>query len=243
MSIASPNYPGKAPVGTVCKWNITAPKFHLVKLWFLKVPVNCDGIKVFDQTNMYNPTNGKLNCSSVNPITVYSSRHYLSVEYTATNMNEGFLSYLVAVKTPPFVFSCSIERNEWTLGNSTGVLASFDYPHAYPKNARCRWNIKVQQHQLIKLTFKTFSLQYSKNCEKDYLKMLNKRFDRKTLGTFCGSVVPRPVVSSTNEMYLEFHSDYSTNSSSGFEAVYEAINDGKLSSEFEFPSPPYNGEM
>lgn len=229
MSIANLNNTSE----TVCKWNITAPKFHQVKLWFSKISGTCENIKVLDQSKLSSAVNRMPNCSSDNPVIIFSNEQNLLVEFKMNRNLSAVLAYFIAVKIPPFSFSCSRKKEKWTLQNSHGVLASYDYPHQYPTSSHCSWAIKVPQYQIVKLTFKAFSLQYSENCTKDYLKVANSEYLLGSLGTFCGNSVPHPVYSSTNEMYLKFRSDFSI-TAMGFEAIYEAVNDCKYELWFSF---------
>ena len=227
MSIGSVNNHGMTSNGTICQWNITAPEFYRIKLWFSNIPGLCEDLKVFDQSKINGPSNKMANWSSTGFTVIYSSKRNLLVEVkTRKNVSE-FLAYFLAVKIPPYSFSCSENKEKWMLKKSTGVLASKDYPHPYPTGSRCTWDITVAQYQIVKLTFKVFSLQYSENCTKDYLKVSSNKYGTGSLGTFCGNYMPLgPIFSTANEMYLSFRSDFSI-SASGFEAVYEAVNDCK----------------
>lgn len=59
-------------------------------------------------------------------------------------------------------------------------------------------------------------------CTYDHLEIYDGRDMRSpTLGRFCGTKKPPPVVSSSNKMFLRFFSDNSVQKR-GFEASYEA---------------------
>lgn len=49
--------------------------------------------------------------------------------------------------------------------------------------------------------------------------------DSQTLGRFCGSKIPHPIVSSSNQLYLAFKSDASVQRK-GFLATHSTGNDG-----------------
>lgn len=62
-------------------------------------------------------------------------------------------------------------------------------------------------------------------CRYDYVEIKDK--DDVVLGKFCGRKTPQTITSSSNVMWVEFHSDH-TQSRRGFSAVYYAGIDRKL---------------
>lgn len=62
-------------------------------------------------------------------------------------------------------------------------------------------------------------------CRYDYVEIKDK--DDVVLGKFCGRKTPETITSSSNVMWVEFHSDH-TQSRRGFSAVYYAGIDQKL---------------
>ncbi|XP_028397706.1 dorsal-ventral patterning tolloid-like protein 1 [Dendronephthya gigantea] len=102
------------------------------------------------------------------------------------------------------------------LKDSNGTITSPSYPDSYPDNKKCIWSIRAPPLHQIKLSFKEFELEESEGgCEYDYLVVKNK----KNTTRLCGDKNPGVMVSTTNEMDIEFVSDNSR-SKKGFEAEY-----------------------
>ncbi|XP_051901343.1 mannan-binding lectin serine protease 1-like [Pristis pectinata] len=117
-------------------------------------------------------------------------------------------------------------------GNSNpmfGEITSPGYPDSYPNDSRASWAVGVPPGYRVRLQFRYFQLEPSRDCVYDRLKVSS---GGKTLGVFCGndnSVVGNPprgrVLTSTgNTMDLEFQSDFSNEGQFlGFLIYYEAI--------------------
>ena len=197
----------------------------MVKLTFQSLSDDCEShrVKLFDGMNTDSPL---ISCSS-NRYHIYSQSRHLLVEFKKnSSIGTGqILAIFVGVKSAPK--SCSANKPVWTLTASYGTLASYNYPEPYPSDVLCIWTIKAPQYQVIKLTFKSFAVQASDKCDKDYLQVSSTKSNYyEKLGTFCGSTTPAPVIGVRNEMYLKFRSDWASGAS-GFVATYEAINDSK----------------
>lgn len=111
-----------------------------------------------------------------------------------------------------------------TLTAPRGNITSPSYPEDYPKNKRCLWKITGPKGQRISLKFNDFQLEGNVQgvCRYDYVEIKDK--DDVVLGKFCGRKTPQTITSSSNVMWVEFHSDH-TQSRRGFSAVYYADED------------------
>lgn len=207
-----------------CRWHITAPDDHIVKLAFQSYSSMCKNkqVKLFDGNN----TNSSLvKCPSSSSSIIYSQSRDLIVEFTTTTSPTGWIfATFEAVKITPT--SCLDGRHRLTLTASNGTLSSSNYPHFYPNVFICSWGIKVPLYQVVKLTFHSFDLQTSDGCSKDYLQVSSKSLNREKLGKYCGNKTPKPITGIRNEMYIEFYSDWAIGGT-GFLATYEAVNDCK----------------
>ncbi|XP_065058970.1 matrilin-2-like [Rhopilema esculentum] len=107
--------------------------------------------------------------------------------------------------------------------NSSGVIKSPLFGQKkYPANSDCVWKISVKDFtKRIRLILSTFKLEDSHNCYHDSLSVYNGLEAKKEarIGKFCGTAVPKYIISSGNSILLHFHSDSST-SGTGFRIIY-----------------------
>ena len=107
---------------------------------------------------------------------------------------------------------------------SCGYLATPNYPHIYPIHQHSSWHITVATGTYIMLELGTLEgVQTSlPSCHQDYVEVIDFSFEgeKKSLGTYCISKIPPPVVySSWHRMTVEFVSDGEFNAG-GFMAKY-----------------------
>ena len=94
------------------------------------------------------------------------------------------------------------------LNQENGEITSPGYPNQYPLNLNCIWLILAPSDQVIQAEIREFELEKQSRCLYDYLEVRDgDRSGMPLLGKFCGDVVPSPVKSSGNAMYIKFHSD------------------------------------
>ena len=107
---------------------------------------------------------------------------------------------------------------------NSGSLTLPGYPtQAYPSNSYCVWVITLQDtSKAINLTFHgTFDIQ---PCSTSYLEVRDGDSPNSMLvGKFCGSTQPPSFSSSTNSLYLRFHSSEDQSTSVGFNATFKAV--------------------
>ena len=221
MFISPENYSNKK----ICRWNITVPKGYVVKLHLhrtLGEKCKSNG-KIYDGGSQASKVLSNLCFDSFTP--VYSSSRHALVEFKGIDQNGQLVGFYEAVKSAPFPFACRGSKVN-TLSGSAGAIASYSYPLPYPNSVCCKWKIKVALPKLVKLSFKNFSLEESKKCEKDYLWVNGNTLPGFQELQLCGSAKPPDVISIDNEMELIFRSDI-VGRSGGFQADYEAIDDSK----------------
>jgi len=131
---------------------------------------------------------------------------------------QGFLPWIKSI----------IADGECGTSNSpveTGSVESDNHPEDYPANQDKTYHISVSAGRKIKITFAAFSLEekpsWSNSCAFDYLKIVDSN-GVTILGESCGSEKPAEVTSQTNQVILEFHSDYSV-TSTGFKIDWVAV--------------------
>ena len=106
--------------------------------------------------------------------------------------------------------------------SENGNLSSIGYPNEYHNRARCDYDIKVRQGNVIKLDFQSFDLEYSLSCRYDSLKIYNVFQSSINLAaTFCGTG-SRTFVSNSSQILIQFRSD-ETVTGNGFYASFFSL--------------------
>ena len=119
--------------------------------------------------------------------------------------------------------TCVSESCGGQIVNNSGSLTLPGYPTLpYPSNRNCVWNITLQDtSKAINLTFHGI---FDISCSGSYLEVRDGDSNNSMLiGRFCGSVPPPALSSSTNSLYLHFHSSKDDTTSVGFNATYKPV--------------------
>ena len=220
-----PSFPGK---GT-CTWNITVPIGQFIKLTFWKNSGECkeNYVNVFDATNSTRISLGKF-CNKYFEEVVFSKGDSLLVEYNSRRKAyyNGFLATYETIKERPADYSCL--GKESSLEDDQGEFASFSYPLHYPNNAKCSWRIYRPAGFIVQLTFHSFNLQQSENCEADYVEIRQSKdksdveWRSELIGRFCGYSLPSVIVSNQSYVIVKFVADMSK-MYPGFHASYKVL--------------------
>ena len=218
-----PSFPGK---GT-CTWNITVPIGQFIKLTFWKNYGECkeNYVNVFDGTNSTRISLGKF-CNKYIEEVVFSKGNSLLVEYNSRRKAyyNGFLATYETIKERPAHYSCLGEKR--LLEDDQGEFASFSYPLHYPNNAKCSWHIYRPAGFIIQLTFHSFNLQQSENCEADFVEIRQSKDITvrrwELIARFCGSSLPPVIVSNQSNVFVNFVTDM-FKMYPGFHASYKVL--------------------
>ncbi|XP_076317965.1 tolloid-like protein 1 [Tachypleus tridentatus] len=109
-----------------------------------------------------------------------------------------------------------------------GEISSPNYPDYYPSRKECAWLFTTTPGHRIKLLFDDFELEPHQECTYDHIALYDgENTDSSTLGRFCGSKVPHPILASSNRMYMIFTSDASVQRK-GFKATHSTVCGGRL---------------
>uniref|UniRef100_A0A8C6SGW1 Neuropilin n=1 Tax=Neogobius melanostomus TaxID=47308 RepID=A0A8C6SGW1_9GOBI len=133
-----------------------------------------------------------------------------------------FMGVLLAVKA---------SKNDKCGGNirisSASYLTSPDYPRSYPSSQKCSWVITAPgPHQRILINFNPHFDLEDRECKYDYVEVRDGVDESGQLvGKYCGKIAPSPVVSSGNQLFIKFVSDYETHGA-GFSIRYEVFKTG-----------------
>lgn len=109
-----------------------------------------------------------------------------------------------------------------------GDISSPNYPDYYPGRKDCAWLFTTTPGHRIKLVFNEFELEPHQECAYDHIAIYDgDSTESPTLGRFCGSKVPHPILASSNRMYMVFKSDASVQRR-GFKASHTTVCGGRL---------------
>nr|XP_012228893.1 PREDICTED: bone morphogenetic protein 1-like [Linepithema humile] len=109
-----------------------------------------------------------------------------------------------------------------------GTITSPNYPEYYPGRKDCVWHFTTMPGHRIKLVFKVFEMEPHQECAYDHIAIYDGDSpDSITLGRFCGTKEPHPILATGNQMYMVFKSDASVQRK-GFLATHSTACGGHL---------------
>ncbi|XP_061876577.1 LOW QUALITY PROTEIN: neuropilin-1a-like [Entelurus aequoreus] len=111
--------------------------------------------------------------------------------------------------------------------SNANYLTSPGYPMSYASSQRCAWVITAPgPHQRILINFNPHFDLEDRECKYDYVEVRDGVDESGQLvGKYCGKIAPSPVVSSGNQLFIKFVSDYETHGA-GFSIRYEIFKTG-----------------
>ncbi|KAF7484895.1 Hypothetical predicted protein [Marmota monax] len=227
--IRSPSYLNSDyPNNLYCVYNITVRNDRVVLLKFgdfnvaLSTFCSHDYLAVYDGSNMSDPLLGKF-CGSKLPPTVKSSNNSMVLVFKTDSVQTARGWNAIFRETLGPQQGCG---GYLTVSNSTFVSPDSDSNGKYDRDLSCTWLIIAPVNKLIQLTFNTFALEAmtnSQQCLYDYVKLYDGESENDRLaGTFCGSTIPAPFISSSNFLTVHFVSDL-TLEREGFNATYTFV--------------------
>uniref|UniRef100_A0A8D0GFF0 Cubilin n=1 Tax=Sphenodon punctatus TaxID=8508 RepID=A0A8D0GFF0_SPHPU len=210
-----------------CSYHITVGSNKVVALklndFHLEASSSCykDYVAIYDGKDIYAPLLGKF-CGSELPPTIKSSSNNLLLVFMT--------DFFEAARGWKASFRETIGPQHGCGGYLTNSSYSFGSPDSnsdgkYDKNLDCVWVIAAPVNKLINLTFTAFVLEAasSPTCQYDYIKLYDGDNENANLvGTFCGSAVPAPFVSTDNFLTVKFITDFSVEIT-GFSATYTTV--------------------
>ncbi|XP_077993791.1 cubilin-like [Glandiceps talaboti] len=210
--------------GQNCTWYITVSSDMIVELKWQMMDIEAhsscryDSVQVFDgHTTTGLSLSGPL-CGTTLPQSIISNSNRVLVNFVSDSSVAGAGFRLAYRATYGPSHGCGGD-----LTDSSGQFTSLDADTdgSYENDLECVWRINVGLNQVVKLTFtSTFDIETSTDCTNDYIEVRDGLLSEASLiGRYCGSTKPGDITSSSNTMYVLFHSD-SGNGGTGFSASY-----------------------
>ncbi|XP_060104406.1 cubilin [Heteronotia binoei] len=211
-----------------CSYHITVRRNKIVELKFnsfhLEASSSCykDYVAVYDGPNTLARLLGKF-CGAALPPIIRSSTNTLFLVFKTdfTEAAGGWKASFRETIGPQQGCGGHLTNSSYTIGSPDS-----DKDGKYDKDLACMWTIVAPVNRLVNLTFNTFELEAAsafQNCRYDYVKLYDGSSDNATLaGTFCGSSIPAPFLSTDNFLTVKFVTDRSIERA-GFTATYTMV--------------------
>ncbi|KAJ8376962.1 hypothetical protein SKAU_G00075420 [Synaphobranchus kaupii] len=210
-----------------CTYHIVVMDNRIIQLKFntfhLEASSSCryDYVAVYDGQNTLAPLLGKF-CGRAIPPSLKSSSNQLFIVFK-TDSSVAALGWRAT-------YSETLGPQQGCggyLNAPTGMFGSPDInlDGKYEPYLDCLWTIAMPTNKAVNLTFTSFVLEnmHGGVCRFDYVKIFDgDSMSFPLVGTFCGSTVPVPFVSTGNFLTIRFISDGSV-SFSGFNATYRGV--------------------
>ncbi|KAJ7371386.1 hypothetical protein OS493_025848 [Desmophyllum pertusum] len=240
-TLTSPNYPSDYKSNTDCSWTIETSQHsgYIVEVTFDDFRLESDHMQscgndylaVYDGSQISQSDIGTFCGFMDTPMKIYSTGRYLSLRFVtdiAANYRGFKLSYFAvpAVSDKKKCFLGNIDNNNLELEGSSGTFESPRYPLKYPKFMSCTWVITVPEGKLVKLSFQKFDVEWSANCDEDYVRVYDGQYSTSTVKkTLCGSYsIPDDIYSTGRYMRIHFSSDMDNYSNYGFKVQFQETN-------------------
>lgn len=246
-NINSPGYPGNYPPNRDCYWTVDVAPGLLITFAFgtlsLEHHPDCvhDYLEIRDGPLPEDAVLGKY-CSTETPAPLQTTGPAAWIHFHSDSSitDQGFhITYTTSPSDP----GCG-----GTFTDSEGVIISPNWPNDYAHNRQCVYLIRLPVGETVMLNFTDMSLESHSSCSFDYVEVRDGRTESDPLiGKFCGSILPAPIHSSSNYLWIRFKSD-SVVSRAGFRAVYAVGCGGTLTGTGQIRSPfhpnayPHNKE-
>ncbi|KAK9890452.1 hypothetical protein WA026_010538 [Henosepilachna vigintioctopunctata] len=208
--------------GPYCFFQIELKKQLKTKLMFILLSTDdspgCtkEYVEIFEGYNTTSPSIGRY-CGKTTPAPYISASNVILIKFKRTDLSAKFiLKYEVA---------CG-----GTFESPSGIIQSEGYPNHYAGDLSCVYVIRQPKGSAISLQIQDLDLEdydygdeaYDTDCTYDYLEVRDGDNERATLiGSYCSVPDGGPIMSSSNNLWLKFVSDYA-DGGKGFKANYSS---------------------
>uniref|UniRef100_A0A673JBD6 Metalloendopeptidase n=1 Tax=Sinocyclocheilus rhinocerous TaxID=307959 RepID=A0A673JBD6_9TELE len=126
---------------------------------------------------------------------------------------------------------CKEAGCDHVVNSVSGTITSPNWPDKYPSKKACTWALSTTPGHRIKIAFNEIDMEPHLECTYDHIEIYDGRDEKApSLGRYCGTKKPQPIISSGNKMFIRFFSDNSVQKK-GFEASHTAECGGRLKAE------------
>ncbi|XP_044726579.1 cubilin-like [Chrysoperla carnea] len=172
-------------------------------------------LKIFDENGGYTNPLQEFCATLTQPETVRSP--YKLTTLAVSQSNQQF-NYTVTYK----VYKCGGEIS------NPGVTMDMHGDKQIPSDmSECVWTVQYAEGARIRLTF--LSMNLDENCATEYVSIKNgNRHNSPEIGKFCGKKIPDVIISQSNKLWIEFHSNNTSKDRSkpGYGLKMDEIADG-----------------
>ena len=196
------------------EWTITTPSNTEIYLEFsqFQTEFNYDYVLIRDGVN--GAIIGNFSGYTI-PSAVHSTSNSLYVVFSSDDsiQYDGFRAHYHSEQK--ISNSCSSSTHH-TLTDSSGSFGCDGYSNSVDPT----WYINLSSHSKVSLAFTYLDTELYY----DYVKIYDGASTNSTLiGTYSGNLIPSPIVSNSNEVFVTFHSDSSVSSYDGFGIHYTSF--------------------
>ncbi|XP_043916230.1 cubilin-like [Protopterus annectens] len=237
-SINSPGYPGNYPPNRDCYWTISVNPGLIITFAFGTLSMehhpdcNYDYLEIRDGLLSSDPVIGSY-CSTGSPPPLQTTGPYAWIHFHSDS-SVSDMGFHITYTTSPSDPGCG-----GMYGDSEGIIISPNWPNPYANNRQCIYIIRQPENEKIFLNFTHMDLESHGTCSWDYIEVRDGDTETDPLiGKYCGSVIPEPITSNSNRLWIKFKSDASV-TKGGFRAIYQVACGGVYSGEGEIRSPYY----
>ncbi|KAM4546871.1 procollagen C-endopeptidase enhancer a [Fundulus diaphanus] len=226
--VGSEGFPSNYKPNTKCTWRITVPEGKVVTLSFRIFDLEADSQCRYDYLDIYNGHSNLVQklgrfCGTFRPGAQISTTNTMMLEMVTDGETQtrGFLAYFSGTK--PYANDEQFCGGKMT--KSQGEIKTPNWPdRKYPPGTSCSWLITVEPDRVIQVKFDKFALEADTYCRFDYVAFFNggERDNSRLIGKYCGDQNPQPIITSGNELLVQFVSDLSV-TSDGFFGHYISI--------------------
>ncbi|XP_017268069.1 procollagen C-endopeptidase enhancer a [Kryptolebias marmoratus] len=226
--VGSEGFPSFYRPNSKCTWRITVPEGNVVTLSFRIFDLEADSQCRYDYLDVYNGHSSSAQklgrfCGTFRPGSLISTSNTMMLEMVtdAETQSRGFVAFFSGAK--PYASDQQFCGGKMT--KTQGEIKTPNWPDKkYPPGTSCSWLITVEPDRVIQVTFDKFVLEADTYCRFDYVAFFNggERDDSRLIGKYCGDQAPQPIITTGNELLVQFVSDLSV-TSDGFLAYYASV--------------------
>ncbi|XP_013389640.1 tolloid-like protein 2 isoform X1 [Lingula anatina] len=208
--IKTSSYPSPYFPDEHCTWRIQGPRGKVIKLTFMDVDLGDSGdyVEILEPSDIAGVVDRRQRIDKMMSEPYLSSSNKLLVKFRSNNATggRGFMAVYDSITAPPVCGGVS--------NGGEGVISSSDVV-INPPHRDCEWIIKAGEGKVLKITFSSLQMQPAfgnSACSYEYVEIRDGATSADLLiGRYCGDALPRDILTSTNEVYVKYHSDHLVN--------------------------------